>query len=518
MDELYALLKRRGVLWPSAEIYGGTAGLYDYGPLGHALKRRIESAWETWFLGLSPQYYRIEPAEILPEAAVRASGHLENFTDPEAVCESCHQAFRADTVLEKVRPEGVDGLTSEQIGALVREHHVRCPSCGRETLTVPKPFNLMFGVDLGVTGKERGYLLPETAQASYLAFPRMWDVGRRSLPLGIGVIAHAYRNEIAPRQVLFRLRAFTQAELQIFFDPSDFAHPLGRFGDLELPVVRAEARLAGDEAVHSVPARILVESGDLPEFYVYHLVQSYRFYRDVLGYRPDTIRFYEKSKEERAFYNRIQFDIEVRLESLGGFKELGAVHYRGDYDLDRHGKGTGTDLSVKPTDRERVLPHVLELTLGIDRILWALADQRLGVEDGRTVWKLPSYLAPVPVAVFPLIWKEHSEEAERIVELLRGAGLAAVLDDAGTIGKRYARNDEAGTPFCITVDKETVDPAHANHGTVTLRLRDTRAQERIAIAALPNRLAPIRLFPRPLTAAPAAGEGPPPTSNPTPIS
>jgi glycyl-tRNA synthetase len=503
LDELYALLKRRGVLWPSAELYGGSQGLYDYGPLGHALKRRIESAWESWFLGLSPRYHRIEPAEILPEAVVRASGHLENFTDPEVTCGNCGAAFRADTVLEKVRPDGVDGLSPAQIGELVQSHRVKCPSCGKEALSVPRPFNMMFGLDLGVTGKEKGYLEPETAQASFLSFPRMWDVGRRALPLGIAVVGHAYRNEIAPRQVLFRMRAFTQAELQIFFDPAEFAPELGPLGSLALPVLRAEDRLAGNETVREVAAEELVRSGGLPEFYVYHLAQSYRFYRDVLGYRPASIRFYEKSKEERAFYNRIQFDIEVELESLGGFRELGAVHYRGDYDLGRHAQASGQDLHVTPTNHPPVLPHVLELTFGVDRNLWALADQHLAQDGERRLWRLPAYLAPVPVAVFPLLWKEHSAEALRIVERLREAGLPAAFDDTGTIGKRYARADEAGTPYCLTVDHETLDPAGAGFGTVTLRDRDTKAQERVTIDALAVRLAPAQRFPRPGPAAAA---------------
>jgi glycyl-tRNA synthetase len=497
LEELYALLRRRGVLWPSAELYGGTQGLYDYGPLGHALKRRVESAWESWFLGLSPRYQRIEPAEILPEPVVRASGHLENFTDPEITCGHCGAAFRAETVLEKVRPEGVDGLTPAQIGALVAEHRVRCPSCGTAALSVPKPFNMMFGLDLGVTGGERGYLQPETAQASYLAFPRMWDVGRRALPLGVAVIGHAYRNEIAPRQVLFRMRAFTQAELQIFFDPGEFAPPLGELGSLALPVLRADDRLRGDETVRTVPAEELVSSGGLPGFYVYHLAQSFRFYREVLGYREGTIRLYEKSKEERAFYNRIQFDLEVRLESLGGFKELGAVHYRGDYDLGRHGQGSGQDLHVTPTGKPPILPHVLELTFGVDRNIWALADQHLAMDGERRIWKLPGYLAPVPAAVFPLIWKEHSAEALRIVEALGDAGIPALFDDAGTIGKRYARADEVGTPYCLTVDHDTVDPGSPNRGTVTLRDRDSKGQERVPVEALAARLGAVRRLPRP---------------------
>ncbi len=495
IDELYALLRRRGVLWPSAEIYGGAQGLYDYGPLGAALKRRIEDAWSAWFLGLSRDYYRIEPSEIVPESVVRASGHLENFTDPEVVCEACHTPVRAETLLEKERPGGVDGLTPSQIGEVLRAHQIRCPTCGSNALGVPRPFNLMFSIPFGVDGEERAYLLPETAQGSYLAFARMRDVGRKALPLGIGVIGKAYRNEIAPRQVLFRMRAFTQAELQIFFDPNDFAVPFAEVRDEKVPVVRAAERERGHAEGEVVPASALAASG-LPEFYVYHVVHLLRFLRDVLGYPAERIRFLEKSGAERAFYNRIQFDAEVFLESLGGFKEVGAIHYRGDYDLTRHSAASGKDLAASRKDGSSVLPHVLELTFGVDRNLWALADVHLVHDGERTVWRLPAYLAPVPLAVFPLIAKEHAAYALRLADAMATEGVPVQYDDASSIGRRYARMDEVGTPYCVTVDGETVAEGPAQ-GTVTLRARDSRAQERIATADLASQLRPTLRPPRP---------------------
>ncbi len=500
-DELYALLRRRGVLWPTAEIYGGAAGLYDYGPLGAALKRRLEEAWSRWFVGLSDDYYLIEPSEMLPEAVVRASGHLENFTEPEVVCENCHGTFRAETLLEKVRPEGVDGLAPAEIAQIVEESHVRCPSCGTGPLSVPPPFNMMFGVDFGVTGKERVYLRPETAQNSYLAFPRMWDIGRRALPLGIAVIGRAFRNEIAPRQVLFRLRAFTQAELQVFFDPATFEVPFASVADETLSVLRAADRLAGASEARPTRARELVDGG-VPAFYAYHLVHTFRFFRDVLRYPAEALRFFEKSEKERAFYNRLQFDLEARLPTLGGFRELGAVHYRGDYDLGRHGQGAGKDLSVAQEGGRRLLPHVLELTFGVDRNLWALADLGLTSEEERTVWHLPSYLAPISVGVFPLLKKEHGPAARAIVARLTSAGIAAAYDAAGSIGRRYARMDEAGTPFCVTVDGETVEAGHPNHDTVTLRERDSKNQRRVPIGSLADELRPSLLAPHPSAPSP----------------
>ncbi|MGA8303990.1 MAG: glycine--tRNA ligase [Thermoplasmata archaeon] len=495
-DELFALLRRRGVLWPSAEIYGGAQGLYDYGPLGTALKRRVEDAWVAWFVGLSHDYHLIEPAEMLPEAVVRASGHLENFTDPEVTCDQCHSEFRADTLLEKVRPEGVDGLSDAQIDEIIRARQPRCPNCGSTALSVPRAFNLMFGTEFGASGKERVYLRPETAQGSYLSFARMWDVGRRTLPLGIAVVGRAYRNEIAPRQLLFRMRAFTQAELQIFFDPAHFGVPFERARDELLPVLRVARRESGEETPELISASDLVAKGQLPEFYVYHLVHTFRFFRDVLRYPADRIRLFEKSDTERAFYNRIQFDVEVRLESLGGFKEVAAVHYRGDYDLTRHSQGSGKDLSVTPHGAGKLLPHVLELTFGVDRNIWGLADIHLGKDGERTVWRLPPYLAPVPVGVFPLMPKEQAAFALRVADDLAAGGVRTQYDDAGTIGKRYARMDEAGTPYCVTVDGQT-RAGGPEHDTVTLRDRDTKAQERLPVADLLPRLRPTLEPPRP---------------------
>ena len=492
LDELYALLRRRGVLWPTAEIYGGAQGLYDYGPLGVALKRRIERAWAAWFVGRSPDYYLIEPAGIVPEAVVRASGHLENFTDPEITCDACHAAFRAETVLEKIRPDGVDGLTPSQIEEVVRTHKVRCPSCGSTALNVPQAFNLMFDLPFGVGRSERAYLLPETAQASYLAFPRMWEVGRKALPLGVAVIGRAFRNEIAPRQILFRMRTFTQAELQIFFDPAEPPGQLGRFASEKVPVLQVKRRERGEGAPALVPASELVASG-LPEFFVDHMVHMLRFLRDVLGYPAERIRFFEKSDKERAFYNRLQFDAEVHLESLGGYKEVAAIHSRGDYDLRRHATGSGKDLSVSRGGPDRVVPHVLELTFGVDRNLWALADVHLTRDGERTVWRLPPYLAPVSAGVLPLIAKEHRPFAEKLTHELLAAGIDAEYDEASSIGKRYARMDEAGTPFCATVDGLSVGEG-PEQGTVTLRARDSKAQERVPASELATRLgAALRL-------------------------
>ncbi len=491
-EALMSTFLRRGVLWPTAEIYGGIQGLYDYGEAGSSIKRNLEAAWERWFVGLSPGYYRIEPAEILPEAVVRASGHLANFADPLVKCNACGEEYRADTLLEARGVQDAEALRGEELQKRLVELKIRCPRCGKAEFTPPKAFNLMFGFDWGAQSEERAYLRPETAQSSYLAFPRMWNAMRKKLPLGVAVVGKAYRNEIAPRQVLFRMRAFTQAELQIFFDPEGLPENWKVPPDFSVPALTARDREKGAKEATLQKLSDLVAQGQMPEFYAYHLMQTYRCYRDVLGYPEARLRLFEKNEKERAFYNRIQYDFEAHLDSLGGFKELGAVHYRGDYDLTKHSEGSKTDLGVTLENGRHILPHVLELTFGVDRNLWALADLLMKKDGDRTVWSLPPYLAPKLAGILPLIPKEHGEDALRLHRRLVAEGFHVVLDDSGSIGRRYARLDEIGTPFAITVDRDSL-----TNQTYTLRERDSKAQRRVTVEELAVALRKASLFPTP---------------------
>ena len=476
-DTLMASFLRRGVLWPTAEIYGGLQGFYDYGDAGSSVKRNLETAWERWFVGLSPGYYRIDPALVLPESVLRASGHLDNFSDPLVACDVCGERFRADSLLEEWGIKDVEGLKVEEIQAQFSQSERKCPKCGKGRLTPPKAFNLMFGLDIGPEGRERGYLRPETAQSSYLAFSRLWNVMRKKLPLGVAVVGRVYRNEIAPRQVLFRLREFTQAELQIFFDPEAPSPSWQVPPDARVPALTARNRAQGANRAEPVALRQLVESGEMPGFYAYHLFMAYRFYRDVLGYPEGQIRLFEKNDRERAFYNRIQYDIELNLESLGGFKEMGAVHYRGDYDLSRHSEDSKSDLGVTLDGGKHLIPHVLELTFGVDRNVWGLGDVHLHNEKDRIVWSLPPYLAPAVAGVLPLIPKEHGPMATMLYHTLRTEGFRVTMDESGSIGRRYARLDEIGVPFAITVDRESLSAQ-----TYTIRNRDGKDQVRGSIS------------------------------------
>jgi len=465
-----SLCVRRGFLWPAVDIYGGFAGFYDYGHNGALLKRRWEDLWIETFLGLGENYHLLDTTTILPEAPLRASGHLEHFTDILVTCTRCGESHRGDHLLEAVTHEEHEGLTPAEVDAKIRELGIRCPKCKGE-LGPARPFNMMFPLAVGPAGKELAYMRPETAQGVYLNFKREFEALRRKLPLGLAIVGRAYRNEISPRQGSYRMREFIQAELQIFMDPATFADQLP-FADVAgVPVRIAWAAEKAAPTAQEIPARELVARG-LPAWYVYHLVEVQRFYLDLLQVPRDAFRFAELDEKERAFYNKIHFDVQLRQESLGGFKEVGGVHYRTDHDLKGHEAISGEKQSVT-VGGTKIIPHVLELSFGVDRNLWALLD--LGFSKGeRSILRLPARLAPVSAGVFPLVNKDGLPERARSLHDRLRRHLTVFFDDSGSIGRRYARMDEIGTPYCLTVDHETLEGKG-----VTVRERDSQRQVRI---------------------------------------
>lgn len=475
-EDLMSLSVRRGFLWPAVDLYGGFAGFYDYGHTGTLLRRRWEEAWIEHFLGLSDNYYLIDTTTILPEAPLKASGHVDHFTDLLVTCTRCGESYRADHLLEAATHQEHEGLTAAEADAKIQEAGVRCPKC-KGQLGSSKPFNMMFPLGVGPTGKDAAYLRPETAQGAFLNFKREFEALRRKLPMGLAIVGRAYRNEISPRQGTYRMREFLQAELQIFFDPASFADRLPFADVADIPVRIAWAAEKNEPSAHEFVARDLVAHG-MPSWYVYHLIEVQRFYLDVLQIPRERFRFAELDEKERAFYNKIHFDVQVNQESLGGFKEVGGVHYRTDHDLKGHEAASHEKQSVT-VGTTRLIPHVLELSFGVDRNVWALLD--LGYAPGeRAVLRLPARLAPVGVAVFPLVSKDGlPERAETIYRELR-MHATAFYDEAGSIGKRYARMDEVGTAFCVTVDHETLEGKG-----VTLRERDSQKQVRVAESELP---------------------------------
>lgn len=470
LEKITETCLRRGIIYPDCEIYQPIAGFYTYGSIGAKIKRNWENYWRWYFLqSLGENFTELEGCLINPEPVFRASGHLEHFGDPITECKKCGLVERADHIIEKHLNQTFEGLAPKELDGLIRKHSIRCHECGGELGEVGS-LNLMFGFKVGPYADVQAYLRPETTQCPAVSFKREYVVNREKLPLGLAVVGRVFRNEISPRQFVFRMREFTQAEIQIFLDPDKInEHP--RFSEVanyELNVVMADEREKGEQ---KIKASELVKRG-YPAFYVYFMARESQFF-DSLGIPREKIRFYEKSPEERAFYNKAHFDAEMLMDSLGGFKEIAAIHYRTDHDLSGHAKQSKQELSVLK-DGKRLVPHIVEITFGVDRSVFALLDFTFTEGGKRTYFALPRQVAPYAAGVYPLVSKDGlDEKASEIFASLRGE-LDVLYDDGGSIGRRYARADEVGVPLGITVDHETLE-----NDTVTVRERDSTKQVRV---------------------------------------
>jgi len=473
-EKIMNIAKKRAFFYPSAEIYKPTAGFWTYGHLGTRIKQKWENLWRKQFLGLSPYYFEIDDCNILPEKVFKASGHLEHFNDPLVECKKCHQRFRADSLVEDALKIEAEGLDEKALTKLIEDNKLLCPKCQSQFNEV-KWFNMMFDVKVGATDTTTLYLRPETAQSPFLAFKKEFEALRKRLPFGLAIIGKAYRNEISPRQGFFRLREFTQAELQIFFDP-DNINEHEDFDDVK--DYKVKIKLSKNKTVKDYTCEDVNKKLKIPKFYVYHMAQIQKFYFEQLEIPEKKFRFRELNEKERAFYNKIHFDIELDMESLGGFKEVAGLHYRGDHDLGGHQKGSNEKMSVVVGDK-RILPHVLELSFGVDRHVWALMDINYQEDKERTYFKFPTLIAPFDVAVFPLVNKEKLPKISKDIFKDLTKEFNVFYDDKASIGKRYRRQDEVGTKYCITVDFDS-----DKDKTVTLRERDSMTQVRIKIDKL----------------------------------
>ena len=474
-EKIEDVAKRRGFFWLSSEIYGGISGLYDYAHLGKALKNKWEKTWKDFFLSLSDDFYEIESCNIMPEQVFIASGHLENFVDPVVKCKKCGSYNRADHILEEELKQNFEGLSPQEMAKIIKEHNIKCPKC-KGPLEEVGILNMMFPIRIGTDKPINAYLRPETAQGPYVNFKQEFNCLRKKLPIGLAIIGKAFRNEISPRNLLIRMREFTQAELQIFFDP-DAINEHEKFPEVEnyklmlKPHTEKEAEISCKDAVAKLK---------LPKFYVYHMAKIQQFYLDILKIPKELLRFRELSEEERAFYNKYHWDIELKLESLGGFKEVAGLHYRTDHDLGGHQKISKQDMSVN-IEGKKFVPHVLELSFGVDRNIYALFELAYEEEE-RTVLKFPRSLSPFDCALFPLVNKDGiPEKAQEIRKMLKQFSL--FYDDSGSIGRRYRRMDEIGVACCITVDHQSVEDK-----TVTIRDRDSMKQVRVKIENLPRKI------------------------------
>ncbi len=559
-DKVSDLGKRRGIIFPSFEIYGGVGGFFDYGPIGTLLKHRIEDQWRRLFV-YREGMVELEATVMLPEIAFEASGHLAHFTDIMIRCLKCNRAYRTDNLLSELGVQCGESLTGEELDHLIQEKGIHCPECSG-TLSKSEPFNLMFQVKIGSYGNStNGYGRPEAAQGQFLDFKRVYVAERERLPLGIAQIGRCVRNEIAPRKGPIRLREFTIIDYEVFVDPENSSYPrIKLVNDQKLRFLTVEEQSSKSESILELTVgealdRKLVRN----EVLCYFMALATRFLVS-LGIPFEKQRFREVSPEERAHYSTQTFDQEVWLERWG-WTEVSGHAYRTDYDLRNHMAHSNIDLrvrkqlpnprrvkkyAVKPVpeklmsdfgveESKRIalllrrsdsyivarelrekgfyevtgraprrveprhvqvleteveeksrsfIPHVVEPSFGVDRIVYALLEYAYREREDRVVLEIPREVAAVGVGVFPLVSRDGLPEMARgIVEALQNEDFVINYDESGSIGRRYARADEVGTPVCITIDYQTLEDK-----TITLRDLYSSAQVRTSIGTLPMQL------------------------------
>ncbi len=553
-DEVMNIAKKRGFLWSSFEIYSGVAGFFDYGPLGAILKNNIMNKWREYYV-IREGFFEIESPTIMPEEALKASGHVDHFTDPMTECKDCMEVFRADHVIKDATGRDVEGLEYEELSKLLSDEKICCPECGGY-LTHVWSYNLMFQTVIGAKGKKTGYMRPETAQGIFIPFKRLLRFYRGKLPFGVVQMGKAYRNEISPRQGVIRLREFTQAEAEIFVDPQDKSHPkFCEVADDILHLYSADRQSNGKHMV-KLSARDALESSTISsEMLTYQLCLARRFLKE-LGIPEEVIRFRQHLSSEMAHYAIDCWDVEILTDKYGWIEIIGIAD-RADYDIKSHSQYSKEDLRVfieysepktvkklvakpqmskfgplfkadvpkilktlKDTDAsiisqalkekgeyeievegsiyqltddliefqeeeeivrgDKIYPHVIEPSYGIDRIFYSVLLHCFHKEDDRNLLSLPADISPVEVNVLPLVNKEDQVKiALEIRDQLRNDNIIAEYDSSGTIGRRYARSDEIGVPFAVTVDHDTLDD-----DIVTIRNRDNSKQIRITISNL----------------------------------
>ena len=549
MDTLMALFKRRGFIWPSYDIYGGVAGMYDYGPLGFSLRNNIVDVWRSLYKGREG-FVEIDSEYVGPREVFKASGHLDKFADKITYCTKCGAPFRADHLVKEYY-DNPDTMTEKELEEAFEKHNVKCLTCGGKLGPV-EDFNLMFRTNIGPGTSRVGYLRPETAQGIFMNFQNLYRYNREKLPLGVMQTGRSYRNEIAPRQGMIRMREFNQMEVELFIDPEDKTWP--RFPEMADEVLTLLPN-TGSETV-TMTVREAVEKKVIANEALAYFVGTTKQLLVRCGVDPARLRFRQHMPDEMAHYANDCWDAEALLSI--GWTEITGVADRGAWDLTRHGQFSGTDLShfvkydeprevemdkvkanhkvIGPTFKgkakavtdaieaktpadivdgkltitvdgeemvldsdkfnvvrvkekisgERIIPNVIEPSCGLDRIFYTVLEHAYSYDEKEdyTVLRLTPEVAPIKVGVFPLMAKDGLDTVARdLCEAVHTHRAEAYYDDAGQIGRRYARMDEAGTPWCITVDYDTLDGDLK--GTVTIRDRDTTEQKRIRMDDAP---------------------------------
>lgn len=472
---------RRGIYFQSFGIYEGMSGFYDYGPIGVRIKRRFENAWRSLFVNRTGAL-EIESTNIVPEPVLRASGHLTAFTDPMVSCTVCKTAFRADKLLEeyyekKGKEDGaasVKKMSEGQMEKQIAEHGIKCERCGNKLGRVEK-FNMTFKTQVGPTaGGGAAYLRPETAQSIFVDFMHLYKTYGLRLPVGIAQVGRAYRNEISPRQQLVRLRELTQMDLELFIDPEDDPDEIMGFSVKGMLKEKVSFVAAGDEKEDVESIGELLEGKAVPNKYLAFLIYLQEKLMQELGVDKKLYRFRQLEKEELPHYSKGNVDLEMKTSY--GYIELSGTAYRTDWDLSQHGKESGKEMAVTSESGKKIVPHVVELTIGGDRPVFAILDNSVVDDDGRgwTWLRLSEKIAPYRYGVFPLQKDEKLiAKAREVFGSLQEKNVDCFYSETASIGKRYARADEIGVPYCITIDYTTLED-----GTVTVRDRDTTKQVR----------------------------------------
>ena len=445
-QEITNHLVTSGFIYQGSEIYGGLANSWDYGPLGVLLKNHLKEVWIKKFIRGIDYNVLIDPAIIMNPKVWKATGHVDNFNDPLVDCKKCKCRYRADDLIKQQNPKiEVEGKTNKELNDILIKEKIKCPNCGASDFTDIKKFQMMFKTFLGVNEDTSStvYLRPETAQGCFVNFKNVLRTTRRKLPLGICDIGKAFRNEITPGNFTFRTREFEQMEIEFFFKP-----------------------------------------GEDKKWFKFYIEYCLNFVEEI-GLKKENVRYRDHQKEELAFYSNATTDIEYKFPTLG-WGELMGIALRGSYDLECHQKNSGEELSyLDPETNEKYVPHVVEPSFGLDRLILALLCDSYKIEelenDSRIVLSLDYRLAPYQVAVMPLSNKLN-DSAKKVFDSIK-ENYDTIFDTTGSIGKRYRREDAIGTPYCITYDFDS-----DNDKKVTVRNRDTMEQERVSISDLNNYL------------------------------
>ncbi|MFH1095076.1 MAG: glycine--tRNA ligase [Candidatus Micrarchaeota archaeon] len=488
-ERIMELAVSRGFLIPSAQIYNPPAGFYDYGPVGAAIKRKLVALWRNIFI-TRPGFLEIETSLVLPREVLIASGHAASFADPLAECLKEKKKFRADKLLEKATLKSCEGQSAAQLDAALKEHDIKCPDCG-SPLGPVSSFNLMFATSVGTSGEANAFLRPETAQGIFLDFKRLFIQNGSKLPLAVGQVGKSFRNEISPRQGLVRAREFSQMELEYFFNPKRAVFE--GFDEIAGKKVRIKPPADGDVQpdVAEFTLQEAVSLGYFPNSIMAAFVCWQQELYEAYGIPRSKFHFSVLPADSLPHYSKGNVDLEV--ETSYGFIETAGTAYRTDFDLSGHAKHSGESMEVfvpgegEKAPGERIVPHVIEPSLGVDRPFYCILEHAYRPAGGAHEWEWFAFkpaIAPYTCGVFPLMKKDGLDLlADRVLSSLREAGVDCYYSQTGSIGKRYARADEIGVPYGITVDYQSKED-----DTVTVRYRDDGGQERVKIGELASKL------------------------------